>query len=256
MKNLDASAFHRFDINGRISCSRRSNELQIRQTIQQRSRHRGPLPHDAENIKGKQTSNERLQLGDMVLKYRDLRIPGNRRPISRLQGYLLIVVQYRYFHMHLLPLATEDLRSANHRVVHGNPSERLAVGPHSAQTRKLNVRRCDDVAALRCISESALALNRRSLRVAVELDADRRVVELDARDVNQVAPNHELLPLIVDHIRAVTRSVTARRQSLDARAQLGFSVERREAIGLDVRVQRSHRALEELLRRVRSFLKA
>src|SRR5258708_16326074 len=117
-------------------------------------------------------------------------------------------------------------RSANHRIVHRNPREGLAIGPHATQARELNMRCRDDVATLGRISESSVALDRRRLRIAVELNPDRGVVELDAGDVNQVAPDNELLSLALDHVRAVPRRVAASRHGLDTRAQLGLTVER------------------------------
>src|SRR6202011_1513692 len=65
----------------------------MRQAIQQLGRHRGSLPHDAENIKGNQTSSERLQLGDMVLKYGDVCSIAEYRPIGALKRHILVIVQ-------------------------------------------------------------------------------------------------------------------------------------------------------------------
>src|SRR6266852_5493194 len=99
MKNFDAVALGRLGVDGGVPRPRRSDEFQIRQTIQQGRRHYGPLAHDAENIKRKQTLNERFELGDVVVENLDLGVAGNRRPVRHLQGYILIIVQYPYLHI-------------------------------------------------------------------------------------------------------------------------------------------------------------
>ena len=74
---------------------------------------RGSLPHDAENIKGKQASSERLQLGDMVLKYGDVRSIAEHPPIGALKRHILVIVQN--------PVGSEEANSCPNRPVR-NPN--------------------------------------------------------------------------------------------------------------------------------------
>ena len=55
-----------------------------------------------------------------------------------------------------------------------------------------------------------------ALRVGVELDRHRRFGKLHRGDVHQVAPQHQSLPVALDHVHGVARRVPVRRDRRDA----------------------------------------
>ena len=57
------------DINRRVHGSSRGNELEIRKALDDFAGQRGPLAHDANDIKRQQPLNQGVRIGDVVLKY-------------------------------------------------------------------------------------------------------------------------------------------------------------------------------------------
>src|ERR1700693_1601201 len=81
------------EIDRRVSSSRRGNELEIGKTLNDVARQRGPLAHDTNDIKRQQPLNHGLRLGEVVLKYGDVRSIAQYRPISALKRRILVIVQ-------------------------------------------------------------------------------------------------------------------------------------------------------------------
>jgi hypothetical protein len=60
-------------IDRRVSSSRRGNELEIGKALDDIARQRGPLAHDTNDIKRQQPLNYGVRIGEVVLKYGDVR---------------------------------------------------------------------------------------------------------------------------------------------------------------------------------------
>src|SRR4051812_32156910 len=86
-------------------------------------------------------------------------------------------------------------RSMRRRIVDGNPCIAGALGQHVADARKRKMRASDKVAVMGSLGIGFLPLDSSGLGIGVELDGDRRTVELHRGDVHQVAPEHDLLAL-------------------------------------------------------------
>src|ERR1700722_14971627 len=80
-------------IDRRVYRSRRGNELEIGKALNDVTGQRGPLAHDANDIKRQQPLNHGVWIGEMVLKYGDVGSIAEQRPIGALKRYILIVVQ-------------------------------------------------------------------------------------------------------------------------------------------------------------------
>jgi hypothetical protein len=76
-----------------VSWSRRGNELEIGKALDDVARQRGTLAHDTYDIKGQQSLNQRVGIGEMVLKYRDVHSIAKHRPIGAFQRHVLVVVE-------------------------------------------------------------------------------------------------------------------------------------------------------------------
>src|SRR6266853_693624 len=81
------------DIDRRVYRSRRGNELEIGKALNDVAGQRGPLAHDTNDIKRQQPLNHGVRIGEVVLKYSDVRSIAEQRPIRALKRYILIVVQ-------------------------------------------------------------------------------------------------------------------------------------------------------------------
>src|SRR5258708_431155 len=81
------------DINRRVYSSSRGNELEIRKALNDVARQRGPLAHDTDDIKRQQPLNHGVRLGEVVLKYGDVRLITEHRPIGALKRHILVIVQ-------------------------------------------------------------------------------------------------------------------------------------------------------------------
>src|ERR1700730_4036247 len=83
--------------------SRRGNELEIGETLDDVSEEWGPLTHDTDDVKRQQPLNQRLWFGKVVSKYSDIRSIAEYRPIGTLKRHVLVVVQngdlvFRHWH--------------------------------------------------------------------------------------------------------------------------------------------------------------
>ena len=87
-------------------------------------------------------------------------------------------------------------------VVDRQPLAALALRAQVAEARKRDMGRADEVALLRRVGTSALALQGGAFAAGVELDCHRRVGELHRRHVHQVTPQHQLAALALDHADA------------------------------------------------------
>src|SRR5713226_9444116 len=81
------------DIDRRVSRSRRGNELEIGKALKDVAGQRGPLAHDTNDIKRQQPLNHGVRIGEVVLKYGDVRSIAEHRPIGALQRHILVIVQ-------------------------------------------------------------------------------------------------------------------------------------------------------------------
>src|SRR6202049_4942703 len=61
------------DIDRRVSRSRRGNELEIRKAVNDVAGQRGPLAHGTHDVKRQQPLNHGVRIGEVVLKYGDIR---------------------------------------------------------------------------------------------------------------------------------------------------------------------------------------
>src|SRR5258707_1555049 len=81
------------DIDRRVSRSRRGNELEIRKALNDVAGQRGPLAHDTNDVKRQQPLNHGVRIGEVVLKYGDVRSIAEHRPIGALKRHILVIVQ-------------------------------------------------------------------------------------------------------------------------------------------------------------------
>src|SRR5260221_9501751 len=80
------------DIDRRVYSSRRGNELEIGKALDDTARQRGPLAHDTNDIKRQQPLNQGVRVGEVVLKYHDVRSMADHRPIGTLKRDILVIV--------------------------------------------------------------------------------------------------------------------------------------------------------------------
>src|ERR1700726_416037 len=81
------------EIDRRVSKSRRGNELEIGKALNDVAGQWGPLAHDTNDIKRQQPLNQGVRIGDVVLKYSDVRSIAEHRPIRALKRRILVIVQ-------------------------------------------------------------------------------------------------------------------------------------------------------------------
>src|SRR6266404_5827318 len=81
------------DIDHGVSSSRRGNELEIGKALNDLARQRGPLAHDTNDIKRQQPLNHGVRIGEVVLKYDDVRSVAEHRPSGALKRRILVIVQ-------------------------------------------------------------------------------------------------------------------------------------------------------------------
>src|SRR6202040_3711972 len=80
-------------IDRRVYGSRRGNELEIGKALNDVAGQRGPLAHDTNDIKSQQPLNHGLRIGEVVLKYGDIRSITEHRPICALKRHILVIIQ-------------------------------------------------------------------------------------------------------------------------------------------------------------------
>src|SRR5437870_8828271 len=83
----------RGDIYRRVYRSRRGNELEIGKALNDVAGQRGPLAHDTNDIKRQQPLNQGVRIGEVILKYGDVRSIAEHRPIGALKRHILVIVQ-------------------------------------------------------------------------------------------------------------------------------------------------------------------
>jgi hypothetical protein len=81
------------DIDRRVSRSRRGNELEIGKALNDVTGQRSPLAHNTNDIKRQQPLNHGVRIGEVVLKYGDVRSIAEHRPIGTLKRDILVIVQ-------------------------------------------------------------------------------------------------------------------------------------------------------------------
>src|SRR5258706_13281475 len=93
MGNHDPAIGSRNDVDRGVSRSRRGDELEIGKALNDVAGQRGALAHDTNDIKREQPLNHGLRIGEVVLKYDDVRSIAQYRPISALKRRILVIVQ-------------------------------------------------------------------------------------------------------------------------------------------------------------------
>src|SRR6202043_2047899 len=106
----------------RVSRSRRGNKLEIGKALNDVAGQRGPLAHNANDIKRQQALNHGVRIGEVVLKYGHVRSIAEHRPIGALKRYILIIVQ----NSDLVLLHWHPFLSALARPLRYTPSTRTA----------------------------------------------------------------------------------------------------------------------------------
>src|SRR6478609_7404174 len=80
-------------VDRRVYRARRGNELEIGKALNYVAGQRGPLAHDTHDIKRQQPLNHGVRIGEVVLKYGDVRSIAEHRPIGALKRHILVIVQ-------------------------------------------------------------------------------------------------------------------------------------------------------------------
>ena len=83
----------RLEPDRRVYGSRRGDELEIRKALNDVAGQRSPLAHDTDDIKRQQPLNHGVRIGDVVVKYGDVRSIAERRPVGALQRHILVIVE-------------------------------------------------------------------------------------------------------------------------------------------------------------------
>ena len=104
-----------------------------------------------------------------------------------------------------------------------------------------------EVAFLGRVGVVLLALRRGRLAVGVELDGGGGHCKLHRRDVHQIAPDDHLVAVAFDRVDGVAGRVATGWNGADAGHEFGLAIKGLELACGDIRIQRSHRALEEAL---------
>src|SRR5258706_16454781 len=81
------------DIDRRVSRSCRSNEFEIGKALNDLAGQRRPLAHETNDIKRQQPLNHGIRIGEVVMKYGDVRSLAEHRPIGTLKRRILVIVQ-------------------------------------------------------------------------------------------------------------------------------------------------------------------
>src|ERR1700726_1225009 len=82
------------DIDRSVSRSRRGDELELGKALNDVAGQRGSLAHDTNDIKRQQQLNQGVRIGEVVLKYGDVRSITEHGPIGALKRHILVVVQH------------------------------------------------------------------------------------------------------------------------------------------------------------------
>ena len=91
----DPTLHGRAHLDGRVAHSRRHQELEPRQLLEERARKRGPLTHGHHRVEVGESSGHRADRTNMVGKDHQLGPRGETRPVGHATGNALIVVQDR-----------------------------------------------------------------------------------------------------------------------------------------------------------------
>src|SRR4029077_12122998 len=113
VNHCDPMIFRSDEIDRRVSKSRRGNELEIGKTLNDVAGQRGPLTHDTNDIKREQPLNNGVRIGEVVLKYSDVRSIAENRPIGALKRRILVIVQNSdlvLLHLVSIPLSQKAVR--------------------------------------------------------------------------------------------------------------------------------------------------
>src|SRR6267154_4426348 len=118
------------DIDRRVCSSRRSNELEIGKALNHVAGQRGPLAHDTNDIKGQQPFNHGVWIGEVVLKYGDVRSITEYRPIGAFKRRILVIVQNSdlvllyWLFVHVFPSLIKGCQIVKTTLPNGRPSTR------------------------------------------------------------------------------------------------------------------------------------
>src|SRR3989442_11951463 len=93
VKHCDAVMARGGDIDRRVYSSGRGNELEIGKALNDVAGQRSPLAHDTNDVKRQQPLNHAVRIGEVVLKYGDVRSIAEHRPIGALKRCILVIVQ-------------------------------------------------------------------------------------------------------------------------------------------------------------------
>src|SRR6202162_5691960 len=125
------------DIDRRVHTSRRDNELEIGKALNDVAGQRGPLAHDTNDVKRQQPLNQGVRIGEMVLKYGDVRSIAEHRPIGALKRHILVIVQNSYLELvHWYPSRSRKRLSD----CEDYPAERAALNEVTQSVGRLSQR--------------------------------------------------------------------------------------------------------------------
>src|SRR3989454_2455412 len=118
------------DIDRHVYRSRRGNELEIGQALNDVAGQRGPLAHDTNHIKRQQPLNHGVWIGEVVLKYGDVRSITEHRPIGAFKRRILVIVQnsdlvlLHWLFVHVFPSLIKGCQIVRTTLPKGRPSTR------------------------------------------------------------------------------------------------------------------------------------
>ena len=127
----DAEIGRGLAVDGGVSRSCRSYQLQVRQLLQNLLCKGGALAHDAYHSERPQPLDDCRGIGNVVVEHSDLRVAPDARPVGKPQRDVLVVVEDRNLHGCILPSAfgSKELgQSPRYRlgiVLHRNVAGRL-----------------------------------------------------------------------------------------------------------------------------------
>src|SRR5882762_101505 len=111
----------------------------------------------------------------------------------------------------------------------------LSIFPYVPDAQEIHVSESDQIAIFHRVCKNPLPLNRSELLVDVELNRDRRGVELHVRSVNRVAQENQLFTAVLERVKSLARGMSITGNSANLGKQLGRPIKRSYLVGGYVR---------------------
>jgi hypothetical protein len=92
---VDAAFLGGRDVDGGVERPSRGDHLQPRQALDDITRQRCSLPHDAHHVERRQPLNDGVWVGEVIIEHGDLGSGGHVGPVGHAQRDVLVVIEDR-----------------------------------------------------------------------------------------------------------------------------------------------------------------